>query len=108
MPLAMAGQAMSFFRSLKIQAIASSATTPKALCACNTLRSPNPHSYNTVPWTCSAADLKFLFEALQHTRQELQIEKRHWIQIFASALWFPKFVTRSPSSLTNFGNRALV
>jgi hypothetical protein len=40
----------------------------------------------------SAAYLKFLHQQSANSIQELQIAKRHWNHIFASAHDFPKFV----------------
>src|ERR1700687_824953 len=40
--------------------------------------------------------------------QELQIEKRHWTPIFASAPLISEVRTRGPQGFTNFGNGAPV
>jgi hypothetical protein len=48
--------------------------------------------YVKVVVIASAADLKFL-PTCRNLVQELQIEKRHWNRIFASARLFPRFVS---------------
>src|SRR5262249_42601291 len=56
---------------------------------------------------CECRRFEVPVTGIARPRQELQIEKRHSIHRLASAQWFPKFVTRLLSRITNFGNRAL-
>lgn len=48
-----------------------------------------------------AADQKFLTRR-GHTEEEFLIEKRHEIQMFASALWYPKFVPETVEATHEF------